>query len=579
MHYQLALLIIRREKRLMASTRWWKDEVVYQVYPRSFQDTNDDGIGDLNGITQRLDYIKALGVTTIWISPVYKSPMVDMGYDIADYQSIDPQFGTMDDFDHLLAEAKKRGLKVIMDLVVNHSSDQHDWFQQALADPNSKYRDYYIFKHTDDGKVPNNWRSIFGGSTWTEVPSEPGTYYFHTFAPQQPDLNWENPELREEIYSMINWWLDKGISGFRIDAITHLKKDLDWASIEPDGEDGLANVVKKGQNRPGLDKFLIELKQKTFDKYDAMTVGEAYGVPTADMPKFIGPDGYFSMIFDFSYFNIEVNNVDEWYRGRSNWHVKDLKKLLFDSQSAIKSADGWTANVIENHDQSRALSKFIKDPKYQTPVAAKALATMYYFLRGIPFIYQGQELGAKNFKRSDISEFNDISSINNYQTGIKIGMKKDDVLDLINFKSRDNARVPMQWDGSKFGGFSDNEPWLEMGNDRDEINVADESNDSESVLKFYQHLNMLRKDPMYRDVIVEGSLEQVETPDDVVGYRRAINKQSLLVFVNLGEETEEINFTGNYEFVLSNARTYTEMKPGQVNLKPYEAVVLFENNR
>lgn len=559
----------------MASTRWWKNEVVYQVYPRSFQDTNHDGIGDINGITAHLDYLKELGVTIIWVSPVYKSPMVDMGYDIADYQAIDPQFGTMADFDRLLAEAKKRGMKIIMDLVVNHSSDQHEWFQQALADPDSKYRDYYIFKHSDDGEVPNNWRSIFGGSTWTEVPSEPGTYYFHTFAAQQPDLNWENPALREEIYSMINWWLDKGIAGFRIDAITHLKKDLDWASIEPDGDDGLANVVKKGQNRPGLGKFLTELKEKTFDKYDAMTVGEAYGVPASDMPKFIGPNGYFSMIFDFSYFNIEVNNVDEWYRGKSNWTIKDLKQTIFASQRGTKDADGWTANVIENHDQSRALTKFIKDPQYQTPLAAKALATMYYFLRGVPFIYQGQEIGAKNFKRHDISQFNDLSSISNYRTGIKLGMNPQEVMDLVNFKSRDNARVPMQWNAATFGGFSDHQPWLEMGNDRDGINVADENEDPNSVLKYYQILNHLRSDSRYTSVIVEGDLKQLETPDNVIGYERTNQNQSLLVFVNLGEETETVGYTGNYELLETNTEGFVEMKPDQLRLKPFEAVVLF----
>lgn len=563
----------------MASTRWWKNEVVYQVYPRSFQDTNNDGIGDLNGITTHLDYLKDLGVTTIWVSPVYKSPMVDMGYDISDYQAIDPQFGTMADFDHLLAEAKKRGMKIIMDLVVNHTSDQHDWFQQALADPQSKYRDYYIFKHSDDGQVPNNWRSIFGGSTWTEVPSEPGTYYFHTFAPQQPDLNWENPVLREEIYTMINWWMAKGISGFRVDAITHLKKDLDWASIEPDGEDGLANVVKKGQNRPGLGAFLTELKAKTFDKYNAMTVGEAYGVPAADMPKFIGPDGYFSMIFDFSYFNIEVNNVNEWYRGRSNWQVKDLKQLLFESQRSIKAADGWTANVIEDHDQSRAVSKWIKNPQYQTPLGAKALATMYYFLRGIPFIYQGQELGAKNFKRTNINQFNDLSSIDNYKMGLKLGMDPDQVLDMVNFKSRDNARVPMQWTGDQFGGFSDHEPWLAMGNDREGINVMDENKDENSVLNYYRKLNQMRQNERYQDVIVNGELEQLKTPDNVVGYQRLTDDQELVVFVNLGEETETINYTGNYELVLTNSREFISMKPEQLELRPYEAVVLFNQGK
>src|SRR5699024_7986929 len=286
------------------ATKWWQNDVVYQVYPRSFQDSNHDGVGDIPGIISRLDYIKSLGVTMIWISPIYKSPMVDMGYDIADYQAIDPQFGTLDDFKTLLAEAKKRDIKIIMDLVVNHTSDQHEWFQDALANPDSPYRDFYIFKKTNNGEAPNNWRGIFGGSTWEPVPGEDGTYYFHTFAKQQPDLNWENPKLRRAIYDMINWWLELGVAGFRVDAITHIKKDLDWASIPADDVDGLASVVKKGRNRPGVGEFLTELKQETFDKYDAVTVGEAYGLADSELEKFVGEDGYFSMVFDFSYMNI-----------------------------------------------------------------------------------------------------------------------------------------------------------------------------------------------------------------------------------------------------------------------------------
>ena len=337
----------------MAEQPWWLDEVVYQVYPRSFQDSNHDGIGDIRGIISRLDYIRDLGVTMIWVSPVYKSPMVDMGYDISDYQDIDPQFGSMADFKELLAEANKRGMKIIMDLVVNHTSDEHEWFQAALADKQSPYRDYYIFKTPADGQVPNNWRSLFGGSTWTEVPGEPGTYYFHSFAPEQPDLNWENPAMRRDIYDMINWWLEMGVAGFRIDAITHLKKDLDWASLPSDGPDGLVSVLKKGQNRPGIDDFLSELKAETFAKYDAVTIGEAYGVPDEDLHKYIGPDGYFSMIFDFSYMNIEVENTDEWYRGRSEWTTTDLRERMFNLQKQVHEIDGYLGNVLENHDQPR----------------------------------------------------------------------------------------------------------------------------------------------------------------------------------------------------------------------------------
>ena len=561
----------------MAKTKWWQNSIAYQVYPRSFQDTNNDGIGDIGGIIERLDYLKSLGINILWISPIYKSPMVDMGYDIADYQAIDPQFGTMADFDRLSAECDKRDIKIVMDLVINHTSDQHDWFKKALADKNSKYRNYYIFKKTTNGKVPNNWRSIFGGSTWTEVPGEPGTYYFHTFARQQPDLNWENSVLRHEIYDMINWWLDKGVSGYRCDAITHLKKDLDWASLEPDGNDGLVAVIKKGQNRPGIDFFLEELKRETFDKYDAVTIGEAYGVPVEDLPKYIGEDGYFSMIFDFSYLNIEVKNVDEWYQGRSNWTISDLKKTIFDSQKSIENAHGISANVLENHDQPRTLSKLIVKKEHQTPTAAKALATMYYFLPGVPFIYQGQEIGMKNMQRKTISEFNDVSTINNYQMALREGYSEDDALELVNYKSRDNARTPMQWDSSKYAGFSGVKPWLSMGTDRKGIDVADEKNNDESVLTFYRNLAVLRNDIQFHETIISGNLfEIVDVPEDVVGYKRETDSQTLTILVNLSNEEQEIKLMNPGLIVCSNISVDDNNVGGMYILKPFQAIVINE---
>lgn len=559
----------------MTNTRWWKNEIGYEVYPRSFQDSNNDGLGDLKGITQRLDYLRSLGVTLLWIAPMYPSPMVDMGYDISDYQAIDPRFGTMADFEELVNEAKKRDIKIVLDLVANHTSDQHDWFKQALADPTSKYRDYYIFKQTSDGKVPNNWRSIFGGSTWTEVPDEPGNYYFHTFAKQQPDLNWENPALRQEMYQMINWWLDKGIAGFRVDAITHLKKDLDWASIEPDAEDGLASVVKKGQNRPGIDLFLQELQEQAFEPHNAVTIGEAYGVPTSDYPKFIGEGGYFSMMFDFSYLNIEVENVDEWYRGRSDWNTSDLKNALFTNQAAVMGVNGWTANVLESHDQERAVSKYIPNPKYQTAQGAKALATMYYYLPGVPFLYQGQELGMKNFHRDSLDQFNDISSINNYKAGIEFGVEPQEMMEIVNLKSRDNARVPMQWDETKYGGFSTVQPWLEMGNDRDGISMATEDQDSNSVLNYYRELARIRRDEKYNHSAVDGEFTPLETAANVVGYKRSSEDHELLVFVNLGEQIEAVQQSNDqYSVVLQN--TDTQFDLSDLKLAPYEALVLYK---
>ncbi len=557
----------------MAEQPWWLDEVVYQVYPRSFQDSNHDGIGDIRGIISRLDYIRDLGVTMIWVSPVYKSPMVDMGYDISDYQDIDPQFGSMADFKELLAEANKRGMKIIMDLVVNHTSDEHEWFQAALADKQSPYRDYYIFKTPADGQVPNNWRSLFGGSTWTEVPGEPGTYYFHSFAPEQPDLNWENPAMRRDIYDMINWWLEMGVAGFRIDAITHLKKDLDWASLPSDGPDGLVSVLKKGQNRPGIDDFLSELKAETFAKYDAVTIGEAYGVPDEDLHKYIGPDGYFSMIFDFSYMNIEVENTDEWYRGRSEWTTTDLRERMFNSQKQVHEIDGYLGNVLENHDQPRVLSKLISNAAYRTETAAKTLATMYYFLPGVPVIYQGQELGMKNFNRESIDDFNDVSSINNYEMALQGGLTEAEALDVINKKSRDNGRVPMQWTPDEFGGFSDQVPWLAMGDDRDGVDVQTELANSDSVLHYYQALGQLRQNPLWRDLIVSGEFYPLSgMPADVITYQRRLGGRLLTVVINLSEKPNRVSLTQPGE-VLCKAGTVTQ-RGHRFQLPPYTAIVL-----
>lgn len=557
----------------MAEQPWWLDEVVYQVYPRSFQDSNHDGIGDIRGIISRLDYIRDLGVTMIWVSPVYKSPMVDMGYDISDYQDIDPQFGSMADFKELLAEANKRGMKIIMDLVVNHTSDEHEWFQAALADKQSPYRDYYIFKTPADGQVPNNWRSLFGGSTWTEVPGEPGTYYFHSFAPEQPDLNWENPAMRRDIYDMINWWLEMGVAGFRIDAITHLKKDLDWASLPSDGPDGLVSVLKKGQNRPGIDDFLSELKAETFAKYDAVTIGEAYGVPDEDLHKYIGPDGYFSMIFDFSYMNIEVENTDEWYRGRSEWTTTDLRERMFNSQKQVHEIDGYLGNVLENHDQPRVLSKLISNAAYRTETAAKTLATMYYFLPGVPVIYQGQELGMKNFNRESIDDFNDVSSINNYEMALQGGLTEAEALDVINKKSRDNGRVPMQWTPDEFGGFSDQVPWLAMGDDRDGVDVQTELANSDSVLHYYQALGQLRQNPLWRDLIVSGEFYPLSgMPADVIAYQRRLGGRLLTVVINLSEKPNRVSLTQPGE-VLCKAGTVTQ-RGHRFQLPPYTAIVL-----
>lgn len=386
----------------MREKKWWQEEVVYQIYPKSFCDGNDDGIGDLRGIISKLDYLKGLGITMLWICPCYQSPMDDNGYDISDYKQIAAEFGSMEDMDELIKKAKEYGIKIILDLVINHTSDEHRWFKKAVSEPESKYHDYYIFK--DGAKEPNNWRSVFGGSVWEKIPDK-DEYYFHAFGKKQPDLNWENRELREELYKMVNWWLDKGIAGFRIDAITFIKKDLTWSDREPDGADGLAKCTKASRNQKGIGTFLNELKENTFDRYDCVTVAEAPGVSYDELDEFIGDNGYFSMIFDFRYADFDIASGSEWFK-RTSWTIKDFNKKIMESQMALQKY-GWGANFIENHDQPRAATKYLKENQ-NNPDAVKTLAAMYFFLRGTPFIYQGQELGMVNFDRKDIGEFNDI---------------------------------------------------------------------------------------------------------------------------------------------------------------------------
>ncbi|MDE7245005.1 MAG: alpha-glucosidase, partial [Oscillospiraceae bacterium] len=415
---------------------WWQKEVVYQIYPKSFCDSNCDGIGDIQGIIKNLDYLQDLGVTMLWICPIFQSPMDDNGYDVSDYQAIAPQFGTIADADELIEQAKQRGIKIVLDLVINHSSDEHTWFQQALSDPDNPCRGYYIFKPAQNGQPPTNWRSIFGGSVWEPVPGRE-EYYYHTFGKKQPDLNWENPVLRQKLYDMVNWWLDKGIAGFRVDAITFIKKDLTWANRTPDGADELANCSTASRNQPGIGTFLHELKENTFDKHKCVTIAEAPGVAYEELGDFIGEHGYFSMIFDFRYADLDIASGSEWFK-RLPWTVRELRDKIMVSQMALQK-HGWGANFIENHDQPRAATKYLRDAQGNSD-AVKTLGAMYFFLRGVPFIYQGQELGMTNFERQDISEFNDLSSIDQYNRSILEGFSPEQALNFVNLRSRDNAR-------------------------------------------------------------------------------------------------------------------------------------------
>ena len=554
----------------MGKTKWWQNEIVYQIYPRSFCDSNGDGIGDLKGITSKLDYLKNLGVTMLWICPCYESPMADNGYDISDYKKIADEFGTMEDMDELINEAKKRDIKIILDLVINHTSDEHKWFQEALKDPESKYHDYYIFK--EGSKSINNWRSMSGGTVWEKVPGR-DEVYLHVIHKKQPDLNWENEEVRKELYDMVNWWLEKGIAGFRIDAITFIKKDLTWKDREADGVDGLAKCTKAARNQPGIGEFLNELKENTFKKHDCMTVAEAPGVPYEELEEFIGEDGYFSMIFDFRYADLDVASGSEWFK-RVPWTIKDLNQKIMDSQMALQKC-GWGANFIENHDQPRATTKYLKENQ-DNKDAVKTLAAMYFLLRGTPFIYQGQELGMVNFQRKGIEEFNDISSIDQYYRAIDEGLTERESLRAINLRSRDNTRTPFPWNGQKYGGFSTEKPWLKMTEEHPKVNAVDQVGREGSIYQFYKEMINFRQNSEYKNCLVFGNIEPMESSENVIAYRRYTEDESIECWFNLGVEevTEELK-DSNVEVIWGNMKQ-VELKQDHLTLKPFQTVLLKE---
>lgn len=544
---------------------WWKESVIYQIYPRSFYDSNNDGVGDIKGIIAKLPYLQELGVTMLWIPPFYKSPMADNGYDIADYYAINPDFGAMQDVDALIVQAREHGIQVMIDLVVNHTSDEHPWFQQALAQPESKYRDYYIFKPGVADAPPNNWRSIFGGSVWEKVAGE-NCYYLHTFHRKQPDLNWENPVLREEIYTMINWWLEKGVAGFRVDAITFIKKDQGFASLPADGVDGLASIKWKARNQPGIELFLNELQEKTFKRYGCVTVGEAPGVPLQEYDRFIGPDGYFDMIFDFHAADIDVENGSEWFR-RRNWTVSELKEALFASQHAFMQS-GWGTTFIENHDQPRALSKLIRNRDFHNGTGAKALAAMYFFMHGTPFIYQGQELGMTNFSRQQIGEFDDISSIDNYHRALAEGFSARQALEFVNQRSRDNTRTPFPWANTVNGGFNQGaQPWLAFASAEFSVNAQDQQQQTDSVFHFYKRMIELRNQE-FPQALIYGSFTPLENvADNIIAYERRNADQRLISITNMSDQPLSYAIPQG-EVVLNNYDSVDS------TLKPYQTILL-----
>ena len=538
--------------------KWWHDKVAYQIYPKSFCDTNGDGIGDLRGIISKLDYLKELGVDIIWLSPIYKSPFVDQGYDISDYYAIAEEFGTMEEFDELLAEAKKRDMYLIMDLVVNHCSDKHEWFQKALADPDGPYADYFYFRKGKNGNPPSNYRSYFGGNCWEPVPGS-DKYYFHMFAKEQPDLNWENPELRDKIYEMINWWLDKGLAGFRIDAIINIKKDLAFPDMEPDGDDGLASCWRMVENVEGVDALLEDLKNHTFAKKDAFTVGEVFNIGVEDLPDFIGENGHFSTIFDFSAHMLS-DGEHGWYDA-PKISFDAWKRAITDSQMRVQNV-GFEANIIENHDEPRGVSRFLPDYA-QNADGAKMLGTVSVLLRGIPFIYQGQEIGMQNARWNSVDEFDDISTKDQYRVAREAGLSDAEALAVCSVMSRDNARTPMQWKDAPQAGFTSGTPWLKVNDNYPVINVEKEEEQPDSVLHYYRKLIALRKSGEYRELFTYGKFEPAyENADHVMAYYRILQGRRVLVAANFGTDTIELDWEVPAKKVLlsNKKRTNAENK-------------------
>lgn len=554
----------------MGVRKWWQSEIVYQIYPKSFQDSNGDGIGDIRGIINRLGYLADLGITAIWICPIYKSPMVDNGYDISDYFAIQEEFGHLEDVKELIFQAKEKNIKIILDLVVNHTSDEHPWFQEAIQNPESVYRDYYIFK--ESAERPNNWRSIFGGSVWEKLPGE-DVYYYHTFDKKQPDLNWENPDLREEIYKMVNTWLELGIAGFRVDAITFIKKDLSFQSIPADGVDGLAKCTKTSRNQPGIEVFLNELNDRCFKKYDCITVAEAPGVAYHQLDEFIGEDGFFSMIFDFKHADLDVKSGSEWFVP-VEWEWSDLYAILEESQLAIQKV-GWGAPFIENHDQPRSTSKYLREYA-KNPLAVKALAMIYFFLRGTSFIYQGQEVGMVNFKRQSIAEFNDISSIDQYYRGMDEGLIEAEALEVINKRSRDHSRTPMIWDRSEYKGFSTVSPWLDFSATSFELDVESQRNDKDSIFNFYKAMIAFAKGE-FQELLTYGDISFPERSQrDVFIYRRSLDGKSILFVINMSNREQVVAVEHHAQSVLFSNQDGVEMDENKLSMQPFTAVALEE---
>lgn len=546
--------------------KWWKESVVYQIYPRSFMDSNGDGIGDLKGIISKLDYLKELGVDVIWICPMYKSPNDDNGYDISDYQDIMEEFGTLADFDELLEEVHQRGMKLILDLVINHTSDEHPWFIESRSSKDNPKRDWYIWRDGKNGKEPNNWESIFSGSAW-KYDEETEQYFMHIFSERQPDLNWENPEVRNALYDMINWWLEKGIDGFRVDAISHIKKEPGFPDMPNPNKLDYVPCFPYMMNVEGIDTWLTELSQKTIKNYDVMTVGEANGVGIDDAEKWVGEEnGYFNMIFQFEFLGLWDKDSED------RVDVRALKKALTKWQAGLEGR-GWNALFIENHDQPRRVSSWGNDQEYWKE-SAKMLGALYFLMKGTPFIYQGQEIGMTNVQFPSINDYNDVGMINYYTIETAKGRSHEEIMEVVWKQGRDNSRTPMQWDSTNMGGFTTaDQTWLGVNPNYKEINVAEQLQDPDSILHFYKELIHLRKE---NPVFVYGTYELL-LPNHLklFVYTRTLGKQKALIICNFSEAETSFKVPNRFshsssELVINNYVVANKELPKRFTLKPYE---------
>ncbi|RHS76722.1 alpha-glucosidase [Ruminococcus sp. AM44-9AT] len=554
--------------------RWWKESVVYQIYPRSFCDSNGDGIGDLNGITSKLDYLKELGVDVIWLSPVYKSPNDDNGYDISDYQDIMDEFGTMEDFDRMLATAHEKGIKIMMDLVVNHTSDEHKWFIESRKSTDNPYRDYYIWRPAkEDGSLPNNWGSCFSGPAW-EYDKTTDMYFLHLFSKKQPDLNWDNPAVRQEVFDMMNWWLEKGVDGFRMDVISLISKEQPELPDKEPGINGYA-TFNVSANGPHVHEYLQEMRQKALNNADTITVGECSGVTLEEAKKYARSDEKeLNMVFQFEHMDVDSDEkAGKWTTRKMD--LRDLKKILTRWQKGLQDI-AWNSLYWENHDQPRSVSRFGNDSDEYREISAKMLATCIHMMQGTPYVYQGEELGMTNCPFNTLENFRDLESINAFHELTEQGkMTEEEMMAAIGYKGRDNARTPMQWDDSANAGFSgaDATPWIMVNPNYTKINAKDQVSREDSVFKYYQKLIKLRHES---DLIVYGTYDLILDDDkDIYAYIRTLGDEKLIVYCNFSENIREVELPEEFtdgKILISN---YNDAKVSEkITLRPYEAIVI-----